>query len=203
MDMSKELQALIIKIDESHWETEKEKREIRYCIVKIKEREQRLEAIENSKPSEALECVDILKEDGCITTLTQGKALETIRQALLKAQEQEKELTIVEKVKSGKIHIHIGTDFVMMNKDKYYEYVDNEIEPVSKRILQAKCELQEKVLEIIKEKNVDINYLRYNTFHDYNCHILVRDGLDTKNQLTQEEFDLLKEWLDGKETNTD
>lgn len=49
------------------------------------------EEIESANPSEALECVDVLKEDGIITTLYQGKALETIRQALLKAQEQEKE----------------------------------------------------------------------------------------------------------------
>lgn len=57
------------------------------------------EAIKNSNPSEALECVDILKEDGCITTLAQGKALETIRQALLKAQEQE-----IRKLSGSKYH---------------------------------------------------------------------------------------------------
>ena len=55
----------------------------------------RMLAIENANPSETLKCVDVLKEDGCITTLYQGKALETIRQALLKAQEQEKVLEIV------------------------------------------------------------------------------------------------------------
>jgi hypothetical protein len=36
-----------------------------------------------NKELEALNCVDILKEDGCITTVYQGKVLETIRQALL------------------------------------------------------------------------------------------------------------------------
>ena len=50
-----------------------------------------LKQIKETKASEALKCVDVLKEDGCITTLYQGKALETIRQYILKAQKQEKE----------------------------------------------------------------------------------------------------------------
>lgn len=52
---------------------------------------QELQVIKEAKPSEALKCVDVLKEDGCITTLYQGKALETIRQYILKVQEQGKE----------------------------------------------------------------------------------------------------------------
>lgn len=59
-----------------------------------------------------------------------------------------------------------------------------------------KAEKEHSALDIIKEKNVDVNYLRYNTFHDYNCHILTRDELDTKNQLTQEEFELLRSALE-------
>ncbi len=51
-----------------------------------------LKTIKEAKPSEALKCVDVLKEDECITTLYQGKALETIRQYILKAQEQEKDI---------------------------------------------------------------------------------------------------------------
>lgn len=44
-----------------------------------------------------MKCVGVLKEDDCITTLVQGKALETIRQYILKAQEQEKALEIIKK----------------------------------------------------------------------------------------------------------
>ncbi len=56
-----------------------------------------LKAIKEADPSEALKCVDILKEDGCITTLYEGKALETIRQSLLKAQSNELILKIINK----------------------------------------------------------------------------------------------------------
>ena len=65
-------------------------------------------------------------------------------------------LDIVENVKSGKTIIYIGNDLIMMNMAKYKEYVELEEEPVSKRILQAKCEELEKVLNIIKKKCVII-----------------------------------------------
>ena len=93
--MSKELQSLIIKIDKSHWEIEKEKKQINRCIDVIKERElkaQKYDDLNNANLNEALECVEALKEDGCITTLYQGKALETIRQALLQAEQYKKVL---------------------------------------------------------------------------------------------------------------
>jgi len=83
---------------------------------------QRLEAIENASPSEALKCVDILKEDGCIITLTQGKALETIRQALLKAQEQENENA---KLKGQvKYLTEVGTEFQKVLEIMFEKNVD-------------------------------------------------------------------------------
>ena len=113
----------------------------------LQEALQRLEAIDNAKPSEALKCIDVLKEDGCITTLYQGKALETIRQTLLKAQEQEK------------------------------------------------------VLDIIKKKNVDVYNLKtcINLEH-YNSEIRLKNQNNTYSyeiwyELTQEEFDLLKRYF--------
>lgn len=96
--------------------------------------------------------------------------------------------------------IHIGKDLIMMNKAKYYEYLENENEPVSKRILQAKCEEQEKVLEIIFEKNVDVYVLKtcINLEH-YNSEIRLKNQNNTYSyeiwyELTQEEFELLKRW---------
>lgn len=83
-------------------------------------------------------------------------------------------LEIVENVKSGKTIIYIGQDLIMMNMAKYHEYLELEEEPVSKRILQAKCEEQEKVLSIIKEK----------------CIVL-----EDTNIFTKEESKLLKEYL--------
>lgn len=130
----------------------------------VKEGLQRLEAIDNANPSEALEMLYGLKNglvvgDKSILAISMGyfdKAYTTIKQALLKGQEQEKELADVEEVKSGKTIIYIGKDLIMMNKAKYNEYVEIKREPVSKRILQAKCEEQEKVLKIIKERHIDI-----------------------------------------------
>lgn len=96
--MSKELEALERGIIEFEKELEDDCNNewLKRVVAGMKECYARLKAIENAKPSEALEYVDMLKEDGCITTLYQGKALETIRQALLKAQEQENKIKILE-----------------------------------------------------------------------------------------------------------
>lgn len=110
-------------------------------IESIKEKLQRLEAIDNAKSSEALECLEGLncglKDDRAIH-ITIGyfdKAYNTIKQALLKAQEQEK------------------------------------------------------VLNILFEKNVQINSLKKcKTVEEYNI-------LWTTDILTQEEFNLFKEVL--------
>ena len=100
-----------------------------------------LKAIKESKPSEALNCVDILKEDGCITTLYQAKALNTIRGYILKAQELEK------------------------------------------------------VLEIIKKKDVDIKSLKLaENWLDYYTIVKHKTGKNT--ELTQEEFDTLKRYFE-------
>lgn len=149
--MSKELQALIIKIDESHWETEKEKREIRYCIDKIKEREQRLEAIDNSKPSEALNylnqfvnemtyCLEHPKEfvkgyEKQIFWKYKNTFETTIKQVLLKAQEQEKENELLKEIikkffengtplfqytnSQGKLMIEVSDAMPIFNLGKY------------------------------------------------------------------------------------
>lgn len=99
---------------------------------------QRLEAIDNAEPSEALtEIFNIIYNLDCGTTYEQDKKLDecrkTIKQALLKAQEQEK------------------------------------------------------VLNIIKEKEVNIASLKAYDLEEYN--------MIYENKLTEEEFDLLKEYL--------
>jgi hypothetical protein len=105
-------------------------------------------------------------------------------------------LDIVEDVKTGKTIIYIGKDLIMMNMAKYKEYVELEEEPVSKRILQDKCEEQEKVLNIIKEKNVLCDQIKYcDTVNDYNE--LVEET--SFEQLLQKEFNTLKEWLEKNE----
>lgn len=77
-----------------------------------------LQAIKEAKPSEAFKCVDVLKEDGCITTLVQGKALETIRQYILKAEKLEKAWEVV-KEKSVNVLI-LKDSFIYENGLEYY-----------------------------------------------------------------------------------
>lgn len=106
----------------------------------IKQSLQRLEAIDNSNPSEALEDLEQLAEmaDKCWVSCDVHKWKNTIKQALLKAQ------------------------------------------------------VQEKVLEIILKKCVDIDYLKND------CHfvlVLYNKIMEDSKQLTQEEFELLKRWL--------
>ena len=106
---------------------------------------QRLEAIDNAEPSEALESLERVKgyyAGGIISVevyLEETEEYNTVKQALLKAQKQEK------------------------------------------------------VLEIIFEKNVEIYWLKHSkTVEEYNKHI--KNLRDTFN-LTQEEFDTLKRWI--------
>lgn len=113
-----------------------------------------LKAIKEAKPSEALESVDYIENKlgdlryeykrtnnhRCDDLFIQEHIFNTIKQALIKAQEQEK------------------------------------------------------VLSIIKEKNVDIKLLKRSiNWLDYYTRVKHKTGEDTK--LTQEEFDLLKRWL--------
>lgn len=111
--MSKELQSLIIKINKSHWKTEEEKNEINHCIDVIKEREEKAtkyDSIINAKPSEALKTLEVL--DNTISPLLEPILVEyeddlsdkitanyfALKQALIKAQEQEKENAKYKKV---------------------------------------------------------------------------------------------------------
>ena len=105
---------------------------------------QRLEAIDNANPSEALECLkryhnsDVLKEDKYGLVLDDKTEYNTIKQALIKLQKQEK------------------------------------------------------ALDIIKKKDVDISYLK-NECHFELC--LYNKYLIETKQLTQEEFELIREIL--------
>lgn len=100
-------------------------------------------------------------------------------------------LDIVEDVKSGKTIIYIGKDLIMMNMAKYYEYVNLEKEPVSKRILQAKCEEIEKVFNVIKGKFiwVENNKLMCGRYADTEIELEERDFEN------KEEFNTLKEFF--------
>lgn len=146
----------------------------------VKSALQRLESIDNANPSEALdEIFNIIYNFDCGTTYEQDKKLneyrETIKQALLKAQEQEKENA---KLKSR-----------IQNLEKDLE----EQQELAKHYLEE----QQRVLEIIKKKRIDIESF-YKTFIEDDFNYLdyqIMYGTYGLELLTEEEFDLLKRWL--------
>lgn len=70
---------------------------------------------------------------------------------------------------------------------KEYEGAKSHIEALHKERIDN--ELKLKALEIIVKKNVNINYLQTCRFEDYN------NLVEIEEQLTQEEYDLLKKVL--------
>lgn len=139
---------------------------------------ERLEAIDNSKPSEALKKFDYIGNDikfaydDDYVSYDYTDDVEYIKQTLIKSQEMEKELD----------------NLKYKNKLLTKENVRN-----------AKiAEKQHKMIEIIKEKNVDINYLRYEAVNVrmYNNYISQLNKVSTINHssLDDEEFNLLKEF---------
>ena len=90
-------------------ETMKNYKNLKRALLKFKQ-------IKEAEPSEALKYVGVLKEEDCITTLVQGKTLETIRQYILKAQEQGKVLKAIKNITK------LGDDFnSMLGFDTYEE----------------------------------------------------------------------------------
>ena len=142
-------------------------------IEEIKQALQRLEQIDNANPSEALECLiglekEIIQRDGRITDFLKIK-FNIIKQALIKAQENARSEEILQ---------------------KYYQ---EGITLDSVRVLKQERDNYKKVLNIIKEKDVDIYILEgCKTVDEYNSKIVHIVG-ETR-ELTQEEFDLLKRW---------
>lgn len=173
--MSKELQSLIIKIDKSHWEKEKEKKQINRCIDKIVSREQKLKKI-----------IEI--HDKWVSDISMGGdyAMGMINEVL----NNEKEEKIVGQCKSS------------VSKELYQDYINglsiselaNKYKVSKTRVYKEIAEYskeQGKVLKIIKEKNVDIYIFNdLGTLEEYNEWVLKKYG--TYYQLTQEEFNLLK-----------
>ena len=120
---------------------------------------QRLEAIDNAKPSEALECLaDIARATAVLYQRAEGKD----------------ECDYLEKMKE------IGTS--------------TEFQIIKQALLKA--QEQENVIRILFEKNVRIYWIK-----SYNCVKSYNNGLPKKEQLTQEEFELLKRWTKDDKIN--
>ena len=144
----------------------------------------RLESIDNANPSEALELLGFMGNFIIPTALGNkhlkdfcDKEFAIIKQALLKAQEQEKFFDDKLVFKNGCIMSgfdYKGKQIVAMPLKEYAEFMK-----------------QKKVLDIIKEKDVDIYILNHcKTVDEYNSKIVHIIG--EIRELTQDEFDLLK-----------
>ena len=142
---------------------------------------QRLETIDNANPSEALkevnEIINSLEEYNKLMRFHKApetatdimlRKLDIVKQALIKAQEQEVDI----------IH-YKGTVDNLRRDNAILKEIKNE---------------QEKVLEIIKKKEVNIQV--FNQCEDVETYNNVYKKQKDR-QLTQEEFDLLKRCVNG------
>jgi hypothetical protein len=127
----------------------------------------------------ALNCVDILKEDGCITTIYQGKALETIRQALIELKSI-KEANPSEALKQVTYLSAILPD---------WQRVNNGVDSLSiiKQALTTKSK-KEQAFDIANKKCV--NMFRLSVVNDVNSYNKWAEF--DEYQLTEEEYNLIK-----------
>ncbi len=154
-----------------------------------------------NKEFEALEEIfKIIYNLDCGTTFEQDKKLNECRDVLNQA------LTELQAIKEAKPSEALEKLEEIKN---YFPYVDlgngqeyvcqKEFNTITKALIKA--QEQEKVLEIIKGKNVDINYLRFEAVDvkQYNDYIQQLNKVSTISHwcLTQEEFDILKRWQNG------
>lgn len=245
--MSKEyLEALNGLFDLVHCQDSFEKAQ--RCFDIVEEALDRLEAIDNSNPSEALECLEWLTssligkynlfyEEVLINEEEYKESIECIKddyniikQALLKEQEKEKEKLLFKNIHNAKVKTPLVSIFEGLSKDERFKFTEhiyyhweemkealedknNELEKEnarseeilqkyyqegitldSVRALKQERDNYKKVLEIIKEKAVDVYVLFDLGLEEYNKYVLKRYG--TYYQLTQEEFNLLKEVLE-------
>ena len=188
----------------------------RTIIECIKEKIQHLETIDNANPSEALECLEEMWELSCDSRKPEYILYETIKQTLIKAQEQENEIAYIEKIKTMMkqkdcILRYIESEDCFAVKtilsDGWYkltsELIENnireEIKPLpliekNKQLKEENVELK-KVLEILFEKNVNIGLVKVlGSVEQYNQTYIYDNMRNVKWCLTEEEFDLLKRY---------
>ena len=154
---------------------------------------QRLESIDNAKPSEALKCLE--KANDYLNNVYDYKEIkeevrndiETIKQALLKSQEQKKVIIeLCEYCGMDNLYPYNNLEEIEITfKETFDNYQRQRIESL------GRLNKQEKVLEIVFEKNVDIIYLKdSNNVEEYNSHF---GAVVCK--LTPEEYDAVKRYF--------
>jgi len=158
----------------------------------IKQALQRLESIENANPSEALETLkDMLIGNGINDSINDyvDNLILPIKQALLEFRRLDLSLRLPDEQSSSHF-TYKNKNLVCMQLAKYSELMNAFLE-------YEKAQEQEKVLEIIKEKRVNVD-LFWNDFIDngFGYHYYLEKWYKYQNtdkqKLTEEEFDLLK-----------
>ena len=196
---------------------------------------QHLESIDNAEPSEALECLERIDNTLCLNNI-KGKLefgiddeehtdcdsaigmvedLETIKNYILKAQEQEKEKLFFKNIHNTKVKTPLVSIFNGLSKEERYKFTEHlyynweemkeALEDKNNELEKENDELKKKAraFEIIKEKNVnmfgfkrDIKQLgKRFTYKYYQSNLgNYHSGFNIQ-ELTEEEFILLKEIL--------
>ena len=177
--------------------------------------------MKTANTSEALECLEKLfneYKELCLDTGSNEHIYQecnltspynTIKQALLKAQEKEKEKLLFKNIHNTKVKTPLVSIFEGISKDERFKFTEHiyyhweemkealedknhELEKENAE-LKAKAQKEHKALEIIKEKEVNMQV--FNQCEDVETYNKVYIKQKDR-QLTQEEFSLLKEVLE-------
>ena len=187
--MSKELEVLYKMIEKVEFTDKDFYWEVRNSYAKVEQALQRLEAIDNADIDEALKDLEELRS--CLGVIYDD-TLNTIEQALIKAQEQE---NISNRV--------FGKDLINLN-NMLHQYIDKPIFYVCRKeygnkyiVPQKQFEDMTKVLEIIKKKQFNFDRFNYAIKYWQTTKEQVdvyNSGIGNYYKLTEEEFELLKRW---------
>lgn len=128
--MSKELEALKFIFDEALFSEFKNEThtKVRECHSIVYEALQRLEAVDNAKPNEALDCLEELTDiffiedknpngEDITINISETEEFATIKQTLLKSQEQEKVLEIIKNKKPNLYGICLAQKVEQYNRN--------------------------------------------------------------------------------------
>ena len=178
-----------------------------YCFIELEKELQRLEQIDNSKPSEALERLEGLgfglwNEDKSIVSINGNyfkEAYNTIKATLLKAQEQEKEnkellttVAILKQKLEDTDNVKVATTMMkQLDENVKLEKENAEYKRVLKIIFEKGLPLAE--IKMIKQSE---NYEKYSIAYSWS------NWKNASVQKTPEEFDLLSEVIEDGNTGT-
>ena len=112
--MTKELEAFYCILNNDYDSDERYK----LAVNNVEDGLKRLEVIENANPSEALECLEEMWELSCDSRKPEYILYETIKQTLIKAQKQEKEIAYIEKIKTMMKQKEVTTNAINAKKNK-------------------------------------------------------------------------------------